>query len=122
MTKQAQNPKAQTGRLTDGGGAAGGGRLRQALGLEAWDFFGSWELVFGAFPGQCFGRSRIAFLVVPSTSTLWVSTPGSSLSALLMMRRSKAFIGSSSTMSPQRRTFSAASFAFFTSASRAEAR
>lgn len=29
-----------------------------------------------------FGRSRIAFLLVPSTSTLWVSTAGSSRSAL----------------------------------------
>ena len=42
--------------------------------------------------------------------------------ALLLAKRSKADIGSSSTTSPQRRTFSAASFAFFTSASRAWAR
>src|SRR6059036_3812969 len=42
---------------------------------------------------QCLGRRRMAFLFVPSTSTLWVSTDGSSLSALWMMRRSKAFIG-----------------------------
>src|SRR5204863_9719162 len=32
-------------------------------------------------PFQDLGRSRMTFLVVPSTSTLWVSTPGSSLSA-----------------------------------------
>jgi ubiquinone/menaquinone biosynthesis C-methylase UbiE len=36
-------------------------------------------VVFGKI--QCFGRSRIAFRSVPSTSTLWVSTFGSSLSA-----------------------------------------
>ena len=32
-------------------------------------------------PAQCFGRSSSTFLLDPSTSTLWVSTPGSSLSA-----------------------------------------
>src|SRR6266487_932327 len=61
---------------------------------------GNWRL--DIFHGQCLGRNRMAFLFVPSTSTLCVSTEGSSLSALWMMRRSKAFIGSSSTISPQR--------------------